>query len=60
VKKNRKYMVDAGMEKVYPVSEKVYLASFSEPRFTFVANQTNLYPNINHIFDLSCFDHVFR
>jgi hypothetical protein len=24
--KYRKYMVDVGMEKVYPVSEKVYLA----------------------------------
>jgi hypothetical protein len=24
-RKNRKYMVDVGMEKVYPVSEKVYL-----------------------------------
>jgi hypothetical protein len=29
-------MVDVGMEKVYPVSEKVYLGElFSEPRYTF-------------------------
>jgi hypothetical protein len=48
----RKYMVDVGMEKVYPVS----LASFSEPRFTFAANRINLLPSdIHHVFDLSCF-----
>jgi hypothetical protein len=34
-------MVDVGMEKVYPVSEKVYLGELycSEPIFTFPANR---------------------